>query len=204
MNLYFKPGACSLSPHILIRELGLDVELSQVKDGKLKDGTDYKTVNPKGGAVPALRLNDGTVLTEGAVIVQYLADQKPGNAVLPAAGTIGRYRVQEWLNYVATELHAKLYSPLFNPKASEEAKAALRERLAAQMQYLSTQLEGKAYLMGEQFTVADGYLFTVLTWSSHVKVDLAQWPVVKAYFDRIMQRPSVKAALEAEREARKA
>jgi glutathione S-transferase len=199
MKLYFSPGACSLSPHIALREAGLAFELEKVDFGTkvTSSGADYLGVNPK-GYVPALRLDDGQVLTEGPAIVQYIADLKPEAGLAPAAGTFERYRLQEWLGYIGTELH-KQYSPLFNPKMSDDTKALVRESLGRRIAFAAAGLEGKPYLMGERFTVADGYLFTVLRWSKHTNVDLAQWPAIGAYLARVGERPAVKAAIDAER-----
>ncbi len=198
MKLYYSPGACSLSPHIALREAGLDFEAIQVDLGAktTKAGADYRKVNPK-GAVPALEIDGGQVLTEGAAIVQYIADKKPGAKLAPAAGTTERYRLQEWLNYIASEVH-KGFSPLFNPKAPDEWKATVKEMLSGKFDYLSKQLDGKSYLMGDTFTVADGYLFTILSWAKPMGIDLAKWPVLKAYADRVAARPAVGAALKAE------
>jgi glutathione S-transferase len=204
MKLYFSPGACSLSPHIVLREAGLPFELEKVdlKTKKTKSGVDFVTVSPK-GAVPTLQLDDGQILTEGAAIVQYLADKKPGSNLAPANGTLERYRLQEWLNYIATEMH-KSFSPLFKPTTPDEFKATIKEQLRGKVGYLQQQLEGKQYLMGDQFTVADAYLFTILQWAKGVGIDLAQWPAVQQYTDRIRARPAVKEALEAEKAARAA
>lgn len=204
MKLYFSPGACSLSPHIVLREAGLDFQAEAVNlaTHKTKAGEDYYAVNPK-GYVPALKLDNGEVLTEGAVIVQYLADQKPDSRLIPKAGSPERYRVQEWLNFISTEVH-KGFSPLFNRDLPEEQKQATRDKLGKRLTFVEKQLEGKPYLSGEQFTVADAYLFTILTWAQPVgKIDLGQWPGVKAYFERVGARPQVKAALDAEQAARK-
>ncbi|WP_018913479.1 glutathione transferase GstA [Thiomonas sp. FB-6] len=203
MKLYFSPGACSLSPHIVLRELGLPAELVKVDLGaKTYDGgQDFRAVNPK-GYVPVLQLDDGSVLTEGPAIVQYLADQKPASGLAPANGSLERYRLQEWLNFISTELH-KQYSPLFNPQFSEEVKELQRQRLYGRFDYLAQVLGAQDFLMGTQFTVADAYLFTVLGWSDHVKLDLSRWPALQAYLERVAQRPAVAATLAAEREARK-
>jgi glutathione S-transferase len=197
MKLYYSPGACSLSPHIVLREAGLafDAEAVDLGAKKTKSGADYKAINPK-GAVPALQLDNGQVLTEGSAIVQYIADQKPATKLAPAAGTLERYRLQEWLNYIASEIH-KGFSPLFNPKATDEWKQVVKDNLAAKFDYLSKQLQGKDYLMGA-FSVADAYLFTILGWSKHLNIDLAKWPVLSQYVERVGARPAVKAALEAE------
>ena len=198
MKLYFSPGACSLSPHIALREAGLPVELVKVdlRAKTLSDGSDFRTVNPK-GYVPAIQLPDGSLLTEGPAIVQYIAEQAPQSGLAPAAGTIERYRLQETLNYISTELH-KSFSPLFNPNAPEAWKAQVKTMLAARFDLLSARLEGQSYLFGDQFTVADGYLFTVLNWTRLVGIDLSAWPVLTAFQKRVASRPAVQAALAAE------
>jgi glutathione S-transferase len=199
MKLYISPGACSLSPHIVSREAGLNVEIVKV-DLRAKTikatGADYRAINSK-GAVPALQLDDGQVLTEGAAIVQYLADQKPASNLAPAAGTLDRYRLQEWLSYIGAEIH-KLIGGMFNPAMTEEAKAATLALTDTRLQWVAKQLEGKDYLMGKTFTVADAYLFTVVGWLKYFKVDLGQWPAVKAHSERVAARPAVQAALAAE------
>jgi glutathione S-transferase len=202
MKLYFSPGACSLSPHIVLREGGFDFELEQVHLGshKTKSGVDYLTINPK-GYVPALKLDDGQVLTEGPAIVQYLADQKPSQELAPPNGTIERYRLQEWLNFISTEIH-KAFSPLFNPHTPEETKKLNTERLQKRFDYVNKELGSKAYLMGDTFTVADAYLFTVLQWAKPMKIDLQPYPKITAYIERVHNRAAVKAALEAETAAR--
>ena len=201
MKLYYSPGACSLSPHIALREAGLafDAETVDLSSKKTKSGADYRAINPK-GAVPALQLDNGQVLTEGSAIVQYIADQKPAAKLAPAAGSLERYRLQEWLNYIASEIH-KGFSPLFNPKATDEWKQLIKNQLAAKFDYLSKQLQGKDYLMGA-FSVADGYLFTILGWTKHFDIDLAKWPVLAQYYERVAARPAVKATLEAEAKAK--
>ena len=198
MKLYYSPGACSLSPHIVLHEAGGTFEAETVDLGAKRTaaGADYRAINPK-GAVPALELDDGQVLTEGSAIVQYLADHKPESKLAPAAGTLERYRLQEWLNYIASEVH-KGFSPMFNPKLADKAKQVFKTNLAARFDFLNHRLEGKEYLMGGQFTVADAYLFTILSWSRHFAIDLGQWPVLKAYVDRVAARPAVQAALKAE------
>ncbi|HUK09118.1 MAG TPA: glutathione transferase GstA [Stellaceae bacterium] len=198
MKLYFFPGACSLSPHIALREAGLPFDLEQVdlKAKTTKSGADYRAVNPK-GSVPALGLDNGEVLTEAAVIVQYIADRKPEAKLLPAVGTMDRVRVQEWLNYVATEIHKGL-GPLFNPNLPAEAKAIMKENLAARFELLSKHLEKRSFLHGDAFTVADGYLFTVLGWTKWLEIDLGKWPVLAAYRERIENRPAVQAAMRVE------
>ncbi|XYI03616.1 glutathione transferase GstA [Sorangium sp. So ce1128] len=198
MKLYFSPGACSLSPHIVLREAGLEFDLEQVHLGtkKTKSGADFTLINPK-GYVPALEIEGGEVLTEGPAIVQYIADQKPESGLAPPAGTLGRYRLQEWLNFISTELH-KQFSPLFNPKTPEEQKSAAREYVGRRFAHVAPRLEGAPYLMGEQFTVADAYLFTVLTWTKFAKIDLGPWPALAQYKERVGARPAVEAALAAE------
>ena len=196
MRLFFKPGACSLSPHIVLRELGLPFESERVdtKAQKTATGKDFRAINPK-GYVPTLQLDDGQVLTEGAVIVQYLADRKPEAQLVPSPGSMERYRVQEWLNYIASELH-KSYGPLF--RAAEEQRPPLRDALGAKLEYVARQLGKGPFLMGDRFTVADAYLFTVLNWTANVGVDLARWPALQAYLERVGARPAVRAAMEAE------
>jgi len=198
MKLYYSPGACSLSPHIALREAGLpfDLVLASTKTKKLADGTDYLTINSK-GQVPTLELDDGQRLTEGPAIVQYIADQAPASHLAPAAGTMARYRVMEWLNFVTSELH-KSFSPLFQPNMPEEAKAIYRQRLSDRFKWVDEQLEGKDYLTGSQFTVADGYLFTVAGWGKHVGVDITGLKNLSAYMARVTARPAVQAALKAE------
>jgi glutathione S-transferase len=198
MKLYFSPGACSLSPHIALHEAGLEFTTERVdlRSKQTASGTDYRSVNPK-GSVPALQLKDGSVLTEGPAIVQYVADQAPDTKLAPAAGTLERYRLMEWLNYISSEVH-KSFSPLFKPDSSDEMKAAARTVLAQRMEYLARMLEGRDYLMGSQFSVADGYLFTVLSWAAHVQLDLSGHPVLPAYLARVGARPAVQKALRAE------
>ena len=198
MKLYYSPGACSLSPHIVLRETGLpfDLVMASTKTHKLADGTDYYTINPK-GYVPLLELDDGQRLTEGPAIVQYLADKAPASGLAPAAGTMARYRLMEWLNFVSTELH-KSYSPLFNPAMPEEGKAVYRERLKGRYNYVNEQLEGKQFLTGDTFSVADAYLFTVTSWAKHVGVDVTGLANVQGFMARVAARPSVQAALKAE------
>ncbi len=198
MKLYHKAGACSLSPHIVLREAGLDFELERVDLASKKTGSggDYFGVNPK-GYVPALALDDGQLLTEGPAIVQYLADLVPEKRLAPPAGTMERVRLQDWLNFIATELH-KGFSPLYNPRAPEEWKSVARELLAKRIALVAERLTGRDYLMGDAFTVADAYLFTVLNWAAFAKVDLSPWPVLGAYQARVAARPAVRAALLAE------
>jgi glutathione S-transferase len=198
MKLYYSPGACSLSPHIVLREAELPFDLVRAltKTHKLDDGTDYYTINPK-GYVPLLELDDGQRLTEGPVIVQYIADKVPAKKLVPAAGTMERYRLQEWLNFVTTEIH-KTYSPLFNPDMPEPAKQIFRLKLDSRYKWVEGQLQGKQFLMGDTFTVADAYLFTVSRWAKVVGVDITGLPNLTAYLARIDARPAVQAALKAE------
>jgi glutathione S-transferase len=204
MKLFFSPGACSLSPHIVIRELGLPVEVERI-DGrthKTASGADFYAINPK-GQVPTLLLDDGQVLTEGAVIVQYLADRKPEAKLIPAAGSMERYRLQEWLNFVGTELH-KTMSPLFNSKLPDEIRQNTKERLATRFDFVAKQLAKTPFLTGESFTVADAYAFTILRWTQRFEIDLGRWPAIIAFMARVDDRPAVKAALEVEAAARQA
>jgi glutathione S-transferase len=198
MKLYFSPGACSLSPHIVSREAGINVDFEQVdnREKKTKSGQNYWTINPK-GQVPVLELDDGQRLTEGPVIVQYLADQKPGSGLVPPVGSIDRYRVLEWLNFTTSELH-KTFGPIFRPTTPDEFKKLSKENLGKRYDWLNEKLAGKQYLMGDKFTIADAYMFTVLRWSPRIEVDLAKWPNVKAYVDRVAARPKVQEALKAE------
>jgi glutathione S-transferase len=198
MKLFFSPGACSLSPHIALREAGLDFTLERVdiRQKQTASGADFRTINPK-GYVPALQLDNGAVLTEGPAIVQYIADLAPASKLAPAAGTLERYRVMEWLNYISSELH-KNYGPLFNPAATDDMKAAARTNLSNRLGLVAEQLQGSEYLTGEQFTVADAYLFTVLNWSGFVKFSLADWPVLQQFCARVAARPAVQEAMRAE------
>jgi glutathione S-transferase len=198
MKLYYWPGACSLSPHIVSREAGIDLQLAQLDraDRKAPDGTVLSSVNPK-NQVPVLEIGNGQSLTEGPVIVQYLADQKPASGLLPAAGTVDRYRVLEWLNFITSELH-KTFSPLFRPTTPEEFKTMSRDYLGQRFDWIDKQLAGKQYLMGDTFTVADAYLFTVMRWSPRVGIDLGKWPNITAYLDRVAARPKVQEAMKAE------
>lgn len=198
MKLFYTPGACSLSPHIVLLEAGLTFTMEKVdlKTKKTEKGSDFTTINSK-GAVPALQLDDGRVLTEGSAVVQYLADQKPDLGLAPRAGSFERYQLVELLNYIASELH-KGYSPLFNPSISADWKTAVLANLDKKFQWLTTYLGTKNYLMGDTFTVADAYLFTVLSWSSHVGIDLAKYHVLTAYLARVGHRPKVQEALKAE------
>jgi glutathione S-transferase len=198
MKLYYAKGACSLSPHIVLLEAGLPFTLEKVDIAakKTSDGGDYFAINSK-GAVPALQLDDGHILTEGPAVVQYLADLKPESGLAPRAGTFERYQLMEILNYITSEVH-KGFGPLFNPKAPADAKASAIAALGKKFDWLSGFLTGKNYLLGNNFTVADAYLFTVLSWSGHVGLDLSKWPVLTAYHSRVAQRPKVQEALRAE------
>ncbi len=198
MKLYYAPGACSLAPHIVAREAGLEIELANVRfpDKVTDDGEKLTDVNPK-GAVPTLRLDDGEVLTENAVILQYLADRAEGSELALPKGGIERYRLLEWLNFVATELH-KGFGPLWNPATPEAMKEIVRANLAKRFTYLDGQLADRPYLTGERFTAADAYLFTVVNWVNIHKIDLKPYPKLKAFMDRIAARPAVRQALQAE------
>jgi len=197
MKLYYSPGACSLSPHIALLEAGLPFQLVKVDTAaKTFEGGDFWKVNGK-GYVPALELPNGQVLTEGPAIVQYIADQNPDSRLAPKNGTVERYRVQEWLNFITSEIH-KNFSPLFNKTAAPEWKAGATGNLTKRFDWLATQLEGKNFLTGDQFTVADGYLFTVLNWTKFVGLDLAKWPALAAFHARVAARPKVQEALKAE------
>ena len=197
MKLYFSPGACSLSPHIALRETGQPVDLIQVdtKTKKTKTGDDFLKINPK-GMVPVLVLDSGEVLTEGPAIVQYIADRKP-SALIPAAGNAERYRVLEWLNYITSEIH-KAFTPLFKPNTPDEYKTISKDNLATRFGYLDGKLAGKQFLTGDNFTVADAYLFTVVNWSKFHNIDVATWPNLKAFMDRVAARPKVQEAMQAE------
>lgn len=198
MKLYYMPGACSLSPHIVLRELGLPFELERVdtKAGKTEHGADFRALNPK-GYVPVLQLDDGRTLTEGPAIVQYLADLAPEAKLAPRNGSFERYQLQEWLNYITSELHKSLGS-LFNPALPADVKQAAKQAIGSRFDYLTRRLSGGAFLTGAQFTVADAYLFVVLSWTGHVDLELGRWPVLKAFVDRVGARPAVQAALRAE------
>ena len=198
MKLYFSNGACSLSPHIVLCESGLPFELvrASTKTHALDDGTDYYTINPK-GSVPLLELDNGERLSEGPAIVQYIADQAPDKHLAPANGTLERYRVQEWLNFITSELH-KGYSPLFRPNTPDDYKVIAKEALNKKYAYVDGKLAGKHYLMGEHFSVADAYFFTVTNWAGRVGVDLSEFKNVAAFMARMMARPAVQAAMKAE------
>jgi glutathione S-transferase len=198
MKLYFAPGACSLSPHIVLREAGAKFDLEQVdlREKKTKNGDDYWTINPK-GQVPLLELDDGQMISEGPAIVQYVADKNPGAGIIPAAGSIDRYHLQGWLTHIGTELH-KTYGPMFRPTTPDEYKKISKETLANKYKNIDKMLEGKQYLMGDKFTVADAYLYTVTRWAPRVEFDLSPFPNVKAFMERMNARPKVQEALKAE------
>ena len=198
MKLYYAPGACSLAAHIVSREAGLDIEPIQVdlKSHKTAAGDDFYQVNPK-GYVPAVRLDNGEVLTEAATVVQYLADQNPESGLAPAFGTMERYRLMEWLTFISAELH-KGFAPLWNPQTSEAAKQAAKERLATRFAWLDGQLAGKDYLTGALFTAADAYAFAILNWAGMHGIDLGRYPQLGAFMARVAARPRVREALRAE------
>ena len=200
MKLYFSPGACSLSPHIVLHEAGIAHEAiaAPTKTHRLPDGTDYYTVNPL-GYVPLLELDDGTRLREAAVIVQYIADQAPAKNLIPANGTLARYRMLEWLNFIATELH-KGFSPLFNPSTPEDFKNATKLKLKSRFTWLDSQLEGRDFLTGDTFSVADAYLFVMTGWAQRMSVDLNGLERLQGFISRVAARPSVKAALAMEQQ----
>jgi len=198
MKLFFSPAACSLSPHIVLRESGLPFELVRIDmvARKTADGADYLQLNPK-GQVPALQLDDGQIITEGPVIVQYVADRAPEKKLVPAAGSIERYRVQEWLNFTCSEIH-KNFGLIFKFAAIEDMKPALIGLINERIRYVEQQLEGKDFLVGNTFTVADAYMFTALSWCKFLQIDLSSLPSITAYNARIAARPAVIAAMQAE------
>lgn len=198
MKLYYSPGACSLSPHIVAREAGVPIELVAVdtRQKTYRGGANYLEVNPK-GYVPAIELDDGSVLTEGPTIVQYIADAAPEAGLIPAAGTLARYRVQELLGFINSELH-KTYSPLFDPNASAEVRADREAYLRKRYAILEAILRDRPYLTGDRFCVADAYLYVVTTWAPFVKFDLAEFPALRAFQERVAARPAVQAARDAE------
>ena len=198
MKLYYSPGACSLSPHIALLEAGLPYDLVKVdvRAKKLENGDDYLAVNPK-GQVPALRLDSGEVVTEGPVIVQMIADKVADKHLAPARDSAERYKLLEWLNFITTELH-KNFSPLFNPAIPDEVKNFFKDRIMGKFRYADSQLAGRDYLMGKQFTVADGYLYTMLRWADGHKLDLSALPHLMAFKARVEARPKVQKALAKE------
>ena len=198
MKLYYSPGACSMAPHIVLREAGykFDLEKVDIPNKKTADGGDFWKINPK-GYVPALKLDDGQVLTEVGVICQYLADQKPESGLAPKFGTMERYRLMEALNFAATEIHKQI-GALFNPKMTAEMKEVQLGVIERRFNALEKSLEGKQYATGDKFSVADAYLFTVLRWTAFLGLDLGPWPALQRFMARIDQRPAVIAALAAE------
>ena len=198
MKLFIKPGSCSLASHIILRELDMpfETEVVDTKAGKTASGNDYAAINPK-GYVPALQLGDGTVLTEGPAIMQYLVDQQPGSTLAPANGTLQRYQVQAWLNFIGSEVH-KNFSPFFKPTSTPEWKEACRANLERRYAYINDCLQDKPYLMGDQFTIADAYLFVVTNWAAIVKFDMSPYANVLAFQERVRARPTVQAAMKAE------
>jgi len=198
MKLYYFPGACSLSPHIVALEAGIPLQLEKtdIKTKLTESGEDFERINPK-GYVPTLLLDNGEVLTEGTAIVQYLADLKPESGLAPANGTLPRYRLQEMLGYINSELH-KNYSPLFNPDTPETARAERESYLLRRYQLIENTLAKQPWLLGDHFTVADAYLFTITSWAGHVGLDLSRFTALAAFQQRVASRPAVQAALEAE------
>lgn len=198
MKLYYFPGACSLSPHIVALEAGIPLQLEKtdIKTRLTESGEDFERINPK-GYVPTLLLDNGEVLTEGTAIVQYLADLKPESGLAPANGTLPRYRLQEMLGYINSELH-KNYSPLFNPDTPETARAERESYLLRRYQLIENTLAKQPWLLGDHFTVADAYLFTITSWAGHVGLDLSRFTALAAFQQRVASRPAVQAALEAE------
>ncbi|HZH07826.1 MAG TPA: glutathione transferase GstA [Lautropia sp.] len=198
MKLYYSPGACSLSPHIVLKESGLPAEvvMASTKTHRLQDGTDYYTINPL-GYVPLLELDDGTRLREGPAIVQYLADQVPEKKLAPPNGTLARYQLQSWLTFIGTELH-KGFSPLFGASTPEEYKTTVKDKLKSRYTWVDEQLADKQYLTGDDFTVADAYLFTVTNWAKRTGPDLMSLPNLQAWHERVGARPAVQAAMQAE------
>jgi glutathione S-transferase len=198
MKLYFSPGACSMSPHIVLTEAGLNFSTEKVdlRTKRTASGADFSAINPK-GYVPALELDDGTVLTEAPAVMQYIADLVPEKKLVPPFGTLERYQLMEWLNFIGTELH-KNFGPLFNPIASDDMKAAAHANLNKRYAYVAQRLEGREYLTGARFTAADAYLFTVTNWSGGLGVDLSPWPALQAFQARVAARPAVQQTMRAE------
>lgn len=198
MELFYALGACSLAPHIVAREAGLPIDLVKVDLGKKKtaSGEDYLAINPK-GYVPAVRLDDGEVMTEAAMLVQYLADRNPSSGLAPAFGTKERYKLMEWLTFISSELH-KGFGPLWYPTTPQETKDAAKAKLATRFAWVDKQLEGRSYLMGDTFTAADAYAFTILNWAGMLSVDLSAYPNIQAFMTRVAARPAVQETLRAE------
>lgn len=201
MKLYYSPGTCSLSPHIIACELGINLDLVKVNLGtkNTSDNRDFNKINPK-GYVPALELDDGRILTEGPAIAEYLADMHPEKGLVPKCGTFERAKVQEWLNYIGTELH-KNFGPLFNRSTTDADKQAVKEKLHLRLDYAEEALSKSSYLVADRFSVADAYLYTVLSWCSHVGIDLKAFPSMQRYFDNLSKRESIIAATQAEKSA---
>ncbi|GIX29376.1 MAG: glutathione S-transferase [Burkholderiales bacterium] len=198
MKLYYAPGACSMASHMVLREAGFSFDLEKVElaTGKTASGEDYRRINPK-GYVPALRLDDGEILTESAVILQYLADQKPAAGLAPAPGTLERYRLMEWLNFIATEMHKQL-GALYNPKITPEWRENQLALFGRRCDFLEGQMGTKTYLMGDRYSVADAYLFTVLNWTHFLHVDMDKWPTLRGYMARVAERPAARDTMRAE------
>jgi glutathione S-transferase len=202
MKLYFSPGACSLASHIALREAGVPFELvrASTKTHQLDDGRSYYDINPK-GYVPLLELDDGQRLTENPAVLQYIADQAPDKQLAPAAGSLARYRLQEWLGFIGTEIH-KQFGPLFQAGFADDVKNAFRDKIRKRLEWTDGQLAGKPYLMGDRYSVPDGYLYVVLTWTAPMGIDLAPYQHLQAFKQRMEERPAVKAALQAEQAAK--
>lgn len=198
MKLYYAPGACSLASHIALHETGLPFEIEKVDLATKKTalGDDFMQINPK-GYVPTIKLDDGSIMTEGGAVLQYIADQQPDSELAPKAGTMERYRLQEWLTFIGTEIH-KMFSPIFNKAATEEVKANARNLISKRLGYVETQLANKPYLMGDKFSVADAYLFTIVRWSNFAGLDLSPFPRLNEYMARVAARSKVQAAMQAE------
>ncbi len=198
MKLYYAPGACSLAVHIVAREAGIPLGLEKVDlaNQTTETGRNFRSINPK-GYVPAVALDDGSVFTEAGAIIQYLADQRAGSGLAPANGTLERYRLIEWITFISSEIH-KGFGPLWNPATPEAVKAATKERLATRFTYLDKTLAARPFLMGDTFTIADAYLFTVVNWTNFHDMSLAAFPNLLAFQDRVASRPKVQEALEAE------
>jgi glutathione S-transferase len=198
MKLFYAPGVCSLSPHIVLKESGLPFELvkTDIRAKTTEGGGDYKKTNPL-GYVPALGLDDGTILTEGPAIVQYIADRAADKKLAPANGTLERYKLQSWLNFISSELH-KGFSPLFNPGMPEEGKKVSKERLLTRIAHLDAHLASNDYIMGKAFSLPDAYAFTVLRWTQPTKIDLTPFPHIQAFMKRMQARPAVQAAMQEE------
>lgn len=197
MKLYYSPGACSLASHIALREAAIPFDAVKVgRDKKTAEGSDFTTINPK-GYVPALMLDDGQVLTEGTAVLQYIADRNPSAGLAPPAGDMQRYRLQEWLGFINSEIH-KNFSPFFNPAVTESMKDMAKANLVRRLDFTEQALRSKSYLLGERFSVADAYLFTILGWTKHAGLDLDQWPGLKTLHARVAARQHVQDAMKAE------